>query len=143
MKVLGAYSDASDAELADLRARMEREAQAAARIKHGAVVTVHDVTHERGLPIIVMELVDGPSLDEVVTRRGALDAYVAVLLERAQGRGPGRASDIWSLGVTLYAPVEGVPSFRRTSVRSTLAAIVGDPLPEPRRADPSPRCCRR
>ncbi|MFE3765315.1 protein kinase [Streptomyces sp. NPDC059104] len=206
VKVLRAYTDSSDAELADLRTRMEREAQAAARIRHGGVVTVHDVTHEQGLPVIVMELVDGPSLDEVVTRRGALDPQEAaaigaklmdaldaahragvlhrdvkpgnVLLERggrvvltdfgiatiessgdeavakltrsgelvgsldylpperAQGREPGPASDIWSLGMTLYAAVEGVSPFRRTSVWSTLAAIVGDPLPEPRRAGP-------
>ncbi|MFG2621232.1 serine/threonine-protein kinase [Streptomyces sp. NPDC048507] len=206
VKVLRAYTDSSDAELTDLRTRMEREAQAAARIRHGGVVTVHDVTHEQGLPVIVMELVDGPSLDEVVTRRGPLDPHEAaaigarlmdaldaahragvlhrdvkpgnVLLERdgrvvltdfgiatieaagddavakltrsgelvgsldylpperAQGREPGPASDIWSLGMTLYAAVEGVSPFRRTSVWSTLAAIVGDPLPEPRRAGP-------
>ncbi|KOU23339.1 serine/threonine protein phosphatase [Streptomyces sp. WM6372] len=206
VKVLRAYTDASDAELAGLRTRMGREAQAAARIRHGGVVTVHDVTHEQGLPVIVMELVDGPSLDEVLTQRGALDPYEAaaigaklmdaldaahragvlhrdvkpgnVLLERdgrvvltdfgiaaietsddeamakltrsgqlvgsldylpperAQGREPGPASDIWSLGMTLYAAVEGVSPFRRTSVWSTLAAIVGEPLPEPRRAGP-------
>ncbi|AZM92161.1 serine/threonine protein kinase [Streptomyces sp. W1SF4] len=206
VKVLRAYTDADDEELADLRTRMEREAQAAARVRHPGVVTVHDVTHERGLPVIVMELVDGPSLDDSVTRYGALDPQEAaeigaklmdaldaahragvlhrdvkpgnVLLERggrvvltdfgiatmessddealakltrsgqlvgsldylpperAQGREPGPASDIWSLGMTLYAAVEGVSPFRRTSVWSTLAAIVGDPLPEPRRAGP-------
>ncbi len=206
VKVLRAYTDASEAELADLRTRMEREAQAAARIRHTGVVTVHDVTQEQGLPVIVMELVDGPSLDDVVAQRGALDPYEAaaigaqlmdaldaahragvlhrdvkpgnVLLERggrvvltdfgiasmdasddaamakltrsgqlvgsldylpperAQGREPGPASDIWSLGMTLYAAVEGVFPFRRTSVWSTLAAIVAEPLPEPRRAGP-------
>lgn len=206
VKVLRAYTDASESELTDLRTRMEREAQAAARIRHSGVVTVHDVTQERGLPVIVMELVDGPSLDDVVAQRGALDPYEAaaigaklmdaldaahragvlhrdvkpgnVLLERggrvvltdfgiatmdasgeedmakltrsgvlvgsldylpperAQGREPGPASDIWSLGMTLYAAVEGVSPFRRTSVWSTLAAIVAEPLPEPRRAGP-------
>ncbi|MFC9293993.1 protein kinase [Streptomyces sp. NPDC057011] len=206
VKVLRAYTDASEAELADLRTRMEREAQAAARIRHSGVVTVHDVTQEQGLPVIVMELVDGPSLDDVVAQRGALDPYEAaaigaklmdaldaahragvlhrdvkpgnVLLERggrvvltdfgiatidtsgdeamakltrsgelvgsldylpperAQGREPGPASDIWSLGMTLYSAVEGVSPFRRTSVWSTLAAIVAEPLPEPRRAGP-------
>ncbi|MYT22550.1 protein kinase, partial [Streptomyces sp. SID7760] len=204
VKVMRAYTDASGPELADLRARMQREAQAAARIRHAGVVTVHDVTEEAGLPVIVMELVDGPSLDEVLERRGPLEPHEAaaigaklmdaldaahragvlhrdvkpanVLLEpdgrvvltdfgiaavqdaadedmakltrsgsivgsldylppeRAQGREPGPASDIWSLGMTLYAAVEGVYPFRRTSAWSTLSAIVTEPLPEPRRA---------
>ncbi|MFI1937436.1 serine/threonine-protein kinase [Streptomyces purpureus] len=219
VKVLRAYTDASPHELAGLRVRMQREAQAAARIRHSGVVTVHDVTEERGLPVIVMELVHGPSLDDVLTERGTLpphevaaigaklmDALDAahrvgvlhrdvkpgnVLLERgersemgvppaggwgrvvltdfgiasmdtagddamdkltrsgqivgsldylpperAQGREPGPASDIWSLGMTLYAAVEGAAPFRRTSAWSTLAAIVTEPLPEPRQAGP-------
>ncbi|MEW2087388.1 serine/threonine-protein kinase [Streptomyces sp. NPDC005283] len=206
VKVLRAFTDASAAELADLRSRMQREAQAAARIRHAGVVTVHDVTEDQGRPVIVMELVDGPSLDDLLTERGTLEPHEAaaigaklmdaldaahragvlhrdvkpanVLLEdggrvvltdfgiatmeasgddamakltrsgqlvgsldylppeRAQGREPGPASDIWSLGMTLYAAVEGTPPFRRNSAWSTLSAIVTDPLPEPRRAGP-------
>lgn len=75
VKVLRAFTDTSAAELADVRTRMQREAQAAARIRHSGVVTVHDVTEEQGLPVIVMELVDGPSLDDVLTERGTLEPH--------------------------------------------------------------------
>ncbi|MFD8378674.1 protein kinase [Streptomyces sp. NPDC059679] len=206
VKVLRAYTDSSGPELADLRVRMQREARAAARIRHSGVITVHDVTEESGLPVIVMELIEGRSLDDLIDERGvvepleaaAIGAKVAdalgaghhagvlhrdvkpgnVLLdhdgrvvltdfgiasmeapgddattkltrsgeligsldylapERAQGQEPGPASDIWALGMTLYAAVEGSSPFRRTSVWSTLTAIVTEPLPEPRRAGP-------
>ncbi|MFF7656490.1 serine/threonine-protein kinase [Streptomyces sp. NPDC007983] len=206
VKVLRAYTDASGAELADLRTRMQREARAAARIRHSGVITVHDVADEDGLPVIVMELIDGPSLDDLIDERGVVEPLEAARIganvadalaaghdvgvlhrdvkpgnvlidrggrvvltdfgiasmeapddgattkltrsgeligsldylapERAQGQDPGPASDVWALGMTLYAAVEGSSPFRRTSVWSTLTAIVTEPLPEPRLAGP-------
>jgi serine/threonine protein kinase len=206
VKELRTYTDTAGPELDGLRLRMQREARAAARVRHPAVVAVHDVTEVDGRPLIVMELVDGPSLDDVLRERGTLDAREAasigakvmdalaaahragvlhrdvkpgnilldhsgrVLLtdfgiatmedpadgsathltrsgelvgsldylapERAQGARPGPASDVWALGATLYAAVEGSSPFRRTSAFSTLTAIVTEPLPEPHRAGP-------
>ncbi|MET7693098.1 protein kinase [Streptomyces sp. NPDC005483] len=202
VKELRTYTDGP--ELADLRLRMQREARAAARIRHPGVVAVHDVAEVDGRPLIVMELVEGPSLDQVLRKQGTLDPREAagigakvmdalaaaheagvlhrdvkpgnilldrsgrVLLtdfgiatmddpgdgsatsltrtghlvgsldymapERAQGADPGPASDVWALGATLYAAVEGASPFRRTSTFSTLTAIVGEPLPESHRA---------
>ena len=205
VKELRTYSDADGPELADLRLRMQREARAAARVRHPGVVAVHDVTEVDGRPLIVMELVDGPSLDAVLRERAlgpreaagigaqVMDALAAahragvlhrdvkpanillersgrVLLtdfgiaamedpgdgadtrltrsgalvgsldylapERAQGADASPASDVWALGATLYAAVEGTSPFRRTSTYSTLTAIVSEPLPEPERAGP-------
>jgi serine/threonine protein kinase len=56
--------------------------------------------------------------------------------ERALGRTPGTASDLWSLGALLYTAVQGRSPFRRTSALSTLRAVVDDELPPPHRAGP-------
>ncbi|MDJ1639301.1 serine/threonine-protein kinase [Streptomyces pakalii] len=44
--------------------------------------------------------------------------------ERVLGREPGPASDLWSLGIVLYAAVEGVSPFRRSHTPGTLQAVL-------------------
>ncbi|WP_447037929.1 serine/threonine-protein kinase [Streptomyces sp. DSM 118878] len=168
--------------------RMRREARAAARLDHPAVVNVHDVAVEDGRPWIVMELVHGRSLGAALqegtlgardaARVGldvlnALDAahragilhrdvkpdnvmlgnHDRVVLtdfgiaqiegetnltdtggfvgspefiapERVLGQRPGPASDLWSLGVVLYAATEGVSPFRRNNTPATLQSVL-------------------
>ncbi|MEW1831980.1 serine/threonine-protein kinase [Streptomyces sp. NPDC088196] len=56
--------------------------------------------------------------------------------ERALGRTPGPESDLWALGVLLYAAVEGHSPFRQNTPLSTLRAIVDEELPPPQLAGP-------
>ncbi len=55
-----------------VRARALREAQASARLNNPATVAVYDVVEESGAIWLVMELVDGPSLAQLVADEGAL-----------------------------------------------------------------------
>jgi hypothetical protein len=56
----------------DVLARGAREARAAARLNHPHAVTVHDVVEEGDRCAIVMELVDAPTLGDLVRLHGPL-----------------------------------------------------------------------
>jgi len=73
--------------------------------------------------------------DPAMTTAGLLlgaPAYMAP--ERAAGLRLGPASDLWSLGATLYAAVEGRPPYDRESAVATLTALMNEDLPFPRAA---------
>jgi hypothetical protein len=55
--------------------------------------------------------------------------YVAP--ERVLGQRPGEASDLWSLGVVLYAATQGVSPFRRSNTPATLQAVLNSEPPAP------------
>lgn len=189
----------TDAERHDAHARVRREAQSAARIAHPTVITIHDVFEYEHNPWVVMELVEGGSLQEMLAETGALPtetvadiaesllqavraADAAGVLHRdikpgnimmsADGRviltdfgiatmeggpsitrtgaligspeympperlegGPAEhRGDLWSIGVTLYAAVEGTSPFRRDSITAAIAAVISAPLPPMTRA---------
>jgi eukaryotic-like serine/threonine-protein kinase len=58
--------------------------------------------------------------------------YVAP--ERVVSGASTAAGDLWSLGATLYAAVEGRSPYSRPSVEATLSALVSSPPDPPRRA---------
>ncbi|MDX6743777.1 serine/threonine-protein kinase [Actinocorallia sp. A-T 12471] len=78
--------------------------------------------------------------DATLTQTGIVMGSPAYLSpERAQGLKPGPASDLWALGMLMYAACEGRPPFERPEVLSTLAAVMMEPLPTPTRAGPLAR----
>src|SRR6266511_2745593 len=188
-----------DSERDSMRARVLREARAAARLNHPGAVTLYDGINEQGHAFIVMELIHAPTLAQTVATQGPLDpsraaaiglqvagalaaahqagivhrdvkpahvmvgddgttrltdfgiarvqgdpkltstglivgspAYMAP--EQASGEAAGPPADMWALGATLYFAVEGHPPFQRNSSIATLAAVVNDEAPPPRRA---------
>ncbi|WP_405012936.1 serine/threonine-protein kinase [Kitasatospora sp. NBC_01539] len=75
--------------------------------------------------------------DTSVTSTGMLvgaPSYISP--ERARGRKPGPPADLWSLGGTLYAMVEGVPPYDRGSALATLTAVMTEDLTPPVNAGP-------
>ncbi len=74
---------------------------------------------------------DSPAL----TTSGVLvgsPSYIAP--ERARGERGGPESDLWSLGATLYALVEGRPAYDRAGALATLMAVVNEDPDPPSRA---------
>jgi tRNA A-37 threonylcarbamoyl transferase component Bud32 len=62
-----------DSERDSMRARVLREARAAARLNHPGAVTLYDVINEQGHAFIVMELIHAPTLAQTVATQGPLD----------------------------------------------------------------------
>jgi serine/threonine protein kinase len=83
----------SDAQTAG---RARREARAAGRLNHPGAVTVHDVIEENGRFHIIMELIDAPTLAELVRSEGQL--------------APARVAEIGTqlLDVLDFAHAEGI-----------------------------------
>ena len=183
------------------RERLLREARTAGRLNDPAIVTVYDVVSDGGVDHIVMELIEAPTLADVVARSGPLSENAALEVARrllgalrtahergvvhrdvkpsnvmlsADGRvtltdfgiaqaaddprltttgslvgSPGYmaperldgghadpASDLWSLGATLWYAVQGRGPFSRDSTAATIAAVVNAEVPTTRTRGP-------
>ncbi|MGP9019104.1 serine/threonine-protein kinase [Streptomyces sp. BR1] len=63
--------------------------------------------------------------EEGLTETGAfVGSPEFIAPERVLGQRPGPESDLWSLGVVLYAAVEGMSPYRRSNTPATLQAVL-------------------
>ena len=74
--------------------RLVREARHASSLNHPNIVTIHDTGHAKGIGYVVMEWVDGKTLDRLIPRKGwpvsevlRYAAQIAQALEAAHQRG--------------------------------------------------------
>ena len=88
--------------------------------------------------IVLTDFGTAKSIDSLgLTTSGVLvgsPPYIAP--ERARGGRAGPAADLWGLGASLYAAVEGRPPFQHDSVLASLTAVVADEPDPPAHAGP-------
>ena len=71
---------------ADCRTRFKREAQAAAKLNHPNIVTIHEVSEFNGRPCFVMEYVEGQPLSELIKQGDCpLDRVIDLSLQICEG----------------------------------------------------------
>src|SRR4030095_7293205 len=82
------------AELEEILGRFEREAQAAALLRSPHVVHVMDHGVEDGVPYLVMELLEGETLEDRLVRRRPLAPDETLRILRHVGRAIGKAHEL-------------------------------------------------
>jgi serine/threonine protein kinase/Tol biopolymer transport system component len=77
------------------KARFALEAKAASALRHPNIVVIHDIASDRGREFIVMELVEGQSLDLLIGRRGLkLAEALGLAVQIADGLAKAHAAGI-------------------------------------------------
>ncbi|WP_055602090.1 serine/threonine-protein kinase [Streptomyces aureus] len=116
--------------LSALRAAHERD------IEHRDVKPANVLLRPDGRPVLTDFGIAAIRESTVLTASGSIIGspdYMAP--ERIRGGGgSGPAADLWSLGMVLYVAVEGHHPLRRENTLATLAAVLSDDVPPPRRA---------
>ena len=98
-RILPASADAPK-----LRERLRREARAVARLNHPAIVQVYDIIETQESDWIVMELVEGQTLQEILRQEGPLDAQRVLRLGRDIAEGLAEAHAQGFIHRDLKAP---------------------------------------
>jgi serine/threonine-protein kinase len=90
-----AYADVEPSELAEVKMRFSREAEAAGKLSHPSIVSIYDVGEEHDMAYIAMELLSGETLTRYcqkdnllpIPRALAVIADVAAALDYAHNQG--------------------------------------------------------
>ncbi|MFD8207702.1 protein kinase [Streptomyces sp. NPDC059695] len=115
--------------LSALRAAHERD------IEHRDVKPANVLLRPDGRPVLTDFGIAAIRESTVLTASGSIIGspdYMAP--ERIRGGSGGPAADFWSLAMLLYVAVEGHHPLRRANTLATLAAVLSDDVPPPRRA---------
>jgi serine/threonine-protein kinase len=80
----------------EARERFRREAQAASRIEHPNITQVLDFGQTKGIPFLIMEYVDGPSLSRLLDEVGDLPAgrVIPILRQMAEALRAAHEQDV-------------------------------------------------
>ena len=120
------------------RERFLREARATAGLRHDHIVVVHTVGEDRGFPYLVMEFLEGESLEDRLTRerRLPLDEILRIGLEIASGLAAAHAAglvhrDVKPANIWLQCPAGrvkildfGLARATADDTRLTLSGII-------------------
>ena len=95
IKVLVPAAGLDAAQEQQRRDRFQREARAAGRLTHPNIVTIHDVGEDQGRAFLVMEFIEGESLEQILRQRRTLPPdqvvsigeQVALALDHAHSHG--------------------------------------------------------
>ena len=80
---------------AETRSRFFREAQAAGRLSHPNLITIHDIGDEDGTPYIVMEFLEGMDLNHKIRQeRLSYDAKLQIMIDVCEGLSFAHGHDI-------------------------------------------------
>ncbi|HEV3196492.1 MAG TPA: serine/threonine-protein kinase [Bryobacteraceae bacterium] len=116
IKTIQLGGDRTPEEQERLRERLFREARSAGILSHPGIVTIYDVEQEGDLAYIAMEYVDGPTLDQLLSEREAVEpelmfsilAQTAVALDYAHQKGIVHR-DIKPANIMIAGPASGTP----------------------------------
>jgi eukaryotic-like serine/threonine-protein kinase len=83
VKIIRSDSYSTAQEMEQLRLRFAREAAAAGKLSHPNIVTIYQLGEQNGAPFMVMELIQGSSLSQLISKGNSLGPTLEILRQTA------------------------------------------------------------